>query len=1173
VRLTRRPPGPYYRGVHPETPDLFTAAAAPPGEGDPAILAHLRACRACGELLRLAGLGPGPEASEDAGGQRARYVDWRPLHASAMGRIFAARDTRLGRDVALKLPPSAADCPDPAWRAELRLRFENEARLAARLDHPAIVAIHETGHFADGEPYFTMQLIRGVPIDRALADRPRLADRLALLGHVAAAAEAVAYAHARGIVHRDLKPANLMVGPFGETVVIDWGLSRDIGTPASPGGDGPDTPEAPGELTRVGVGTPHYMPPEQALGAPADPRMDLYALGATLYHLVAGVPPYGAAAAAGLVRARLAAGPPPPLRALCPEAPRALVDIAERCMERRPEDRYPDALEVARELRRFSSGELTRTRPPTAGEWLRHWMGRHRTVLALSAAFSVVLAAGGLLAVHRIVEERDAALNARVAAEANERAARTERARALGHLAGRWATVPARRLSALAAGVAAVSDGLSSGEAPTAEAMAGLIEALAVGPALRALTGPGGELTGMGFSPDGAIAVGVAAGGALRVWRVADGQVLATDVGLPARPYGLRFSPDGRHFAAWGPAPEVLLYSTSAPGAPARLLTGFTTPVHNVAFSADGAGLAAITVAGEVGRWSTADARRLTQVSLGPANATVALTRDGEIFVGRGDGEIVRVRSGAAALRWRAHESELFWSRLSADDRILYSASAAASIQAWRLDPPREPGRPPIAETILEPIPGRTLNGVRASASGSKLAAGLTDGAAFIDPTTGEATVGITGFGFTDQFNAAGDLFLTPDYGAGGCVGLDPDDGRSRFRLPVDSPGPRQECAPSPDGARALWADAGPDPLLFDAERSLAAGMLDGFSGAVLALGPCGADLCGVAADGHFRRWSLPEGRSSSRRALGGEPTAVVPGPDTWWIALADGDTLAIRGDSTERFPGAGPVAALGLCPPTSIRPPLRLDLDGSLRALQAGAPPRRLELPFIGRALACGPDEVVVASAEGALHRPAGLAGPRVAWPAVPGSPAGVRALALDPVTDRLMIGRSNGTTLVLARIGSPVTHPGRLVTPLPGGVVTAGDDGALSFGVGTDRHTVAAHATAIVAHAFEPDAGLLATAAADGGLRLSTLPDLGAGWSLPGRRATSVTALAFVAGPTGGPVLVSGGADGGVRAWPVSAADAVRAACRRLSVLGFPADSTADARSACATARPPVP
>ena len=208
-------------------------------------------------------------------------------------------------------------------------------------------------------------LVEGRSLAEVSGERPALADRLALIAHVIDAAEAVAYAHSRGILHRDLKPGNVLVGSFGETVLIDWGLAKDlsrdnpvpegVGAPGHLDGWGLDPPDT---LTKAGavLGTPAYMPPEQASGLPVDERADVYALGAIVYHLVAGCPPYEGRTPMRVIR-KVIEGPPSPLEDRQPDAPAELMAIARKAMAREPAGRYATARAFADDLRRFENGQ------------------------------------------------------------------------------------------------------------------------------------------------------------------------------------------------------------------------------------------------------------------------------------------------------------------------------------------------------------------------------------------------------------------------------------------------------------------------------------------------------------------------------------------------------------------------------------------------------------------------------------------------------------------------------------------------------------------------------------------------------------------------------------------------------------------------------------------------
>jgi len=276
-------------------------------------------------------------------GDPERYEQLGEHARGGIGRVTRARDRRLGRLVAVK----ELIRRDAGHEA----RFVREALITARLDHPGIVPVHEAGRWPSGEPYYVMKLVAGRTLHERFAAATTLRDRLALLPYVVAVADAVGYAHHEGVVHRDLKPANIVIGEFGETVVVDWGLAHDVklALPALVEDDGV-------------LGTPAYMAPELATGSvvdPGDPRGDVYAIGAIVYELLAGRPPYyndpddtaATRATPRAILARAIAGPPMPV-----VGPRALVAIVERAMAREPAGRHADATALAAALRGFLAG-------------------------------------------------------------------------------------------------------------------------------------------------------------------------------------------------------------------------------------------------------------------------------------------------------------------------------------------------------------------------------------------------------------------------------------------------------------------------------------------------------------------------------------------------------------------------------------------------------------------------------------------------------------------------------------------------------------------------------------------------------------------------------------------------------------------------------------------------
>ncbi|HUS28625.1 MAG TPA: serine/threonine-protein kinase [Kofleriaceae bacterium] len=409
-----------------------------------------------------------------------------------MGRIRAARDLRLGRDVAIK------EILEP--RGSLATRFEREAMLTARLQHPSIVAVYEAGRWPTGEPFYAMRLVPGTSLKKAITQRASGDERLALLPNVIAIADAMAYAHDQRIIHRDLKPANVLVGDFGETVVIDWGLAKDLD--ASDGHSDEEAMRASsGELTVAGsiVGTPNYMPPEQAAGDPVDERADVYAIGALLYHVLAGVPPYVGDNAKEILE-KVAKEPPPPITTLQKGIAPDLVAIVERAMSREVARRYPSARELAEDLKRFQTGQLVGSHRYSRRELISRFVRRYRTPLAITSVAAIIVAAIGVLAVQRIRHERDQSVLESHRADRERDTAERERAKAAERADSLTIEQAASSLERDPRSALQLLQGLSSGSSQWTAA-----RLLAADAASRGIARPlyRGDVQTLAVSPDG----------------------------------------------------------------------------------------------------------------------------------------------------------------------------------------------------------------------------------------------------------------------------------------------------------------------------------------------------------------------------------------------------------------------------------------------------------------------------------------------------------------------------------------------------------------------------------------------------------------------------------------------------------------------------------------------
>ncbi len=351
-----------------------------------------------------------------------RYEVSREFARGGLGRILAAHDKRLSRPVAIK----ELIRPTP----ENEVRFAREVRITARLQHPAIVPVYEAGRWPGGAPFYAMRMVKGVPLSAILKEARTLAERIVLLPHLIAVADAMAYAHARQVVHRDLKPSNILCGSFGETVVIDWGLAKDLAAAAE--GDAPSLdPARPrsGDETIAGaiMGTPAYMPPEQAAGIAVDERADVYSLGAILYHMIAGEAPYGDSVSVEELLDRVKREPPRALDAIEPGVPPDLAAVVHKAMSRDREDRYATAEGLAEDLHSYADGRLVGAHRYSTLLLVRRWMGRHRGGVAITLLIAAVLAMTASYSAKALLHDRDAARATSAEAENRTREERQAR--------------------------------------------------------------------------------------------------------------------------------------------------------------------------------------------------------------------------------------------------------------------------------------------------------------------------------------------------------------------------------------------------------------------------------------------------------------------------------------------------------------------------------------------------------------------------------------------------------------------------------------------------------------------------------------------------------------------------------------------------------------------------
>jgi eukaryotic-like serine/threonine-protein kinase len=305
-------------------------------------------------------------ALPDLAGTRYRLIQ--RVGSGGMGTVYLAEDSVLGRRVALKI----LDLPE--LRADLSERLLREAQILARLEHPGIVPVHDAGALADGRVFYAMKFVEGERLDALVKRIDGIPDRLRIVQRIC---EAVAFAHARGILHRDLKPENIMVGPFGEVLVMDWGVAKILREDARPREDhaaiGVENSRNAPTVTKplktehgTILGTAGYMAPEQARGEieSLDERADIYSLGAILQFLLRGKMP----------------------------APKAVVAISQKAMAEDRANRYASVSEFASDIARYLDGSSVSAYPENVFQKASRWTARYRVAIGLVLAYLIVRA-------------------------------------------------------------------------------------------------------------------------------------------------------------------------------------------------------------------------------------------------------------------------------------------------------------------------------------------------------------------------------------------------------------------------------------------------------------------------------------------------------------------------------------------------------------------------------------------------------------------------------------------------------------------------------------------------------------------------------------------------------------------------------------------------------------